>query len=208
MAVWSFCVNVFSGVNWEAELKVLLSIRGINWKLNLSYLLVEAGSFHGSILNKLCEAVQYYVSYVMDGETEAQSCGVSYLSNAVGNVDRTWSSRQCCLMCYWLLCAAPCLAGEPSLSKGRGFVSSLRKEMDLNVKGWESHCLPFYGSEHVILLCLPNKWNYKGNGSFGKKPQHCNPEHLFSTVFFPLVSFYNLHPKHEVTEFGRLGSVQ
>lgn len=41
-----------------------------------------------------------------------------------------------------------------------------------------------------------------------KKPQHCNPEHLFSTVFFPLVSFYNLHPKHEVTEFGRLGSVQ
>lgn len=41
-----------------------------------------------------------------------------------------------------------------------------------------------------------------------KKTQHCNPEHLFSTVFFPLVSFYNLHPKHEVTEFGRLGSVQ
>lgn len=57
----------------------------------------------------------------------------------------------------YVLLTAPCLAGESGLSKGRVFVSSLRKEMDLNVKGWESHCLPFYGSEHVMFLCLPNK---------------------------------------------------
>lgn len=174
MTVWSFCVNVFSGINWEAELKVQLSIWGITWKLSLSYLLVEAGSFHGNILNKLCEAVQCYVLYFMDGETEAQSYGVSYLSDAVGNVRRTWNPQTVLLMCHWLLCAAPCLAGESSLSKGRGFVSSLRKEMHLNVKGWESHCLPFYGSEHVMFLCLPNKWNYKGNGSFEKKTKN-NP---------------------------------
>lgn len=58
-----------------------------------------------------------------------------------------------------LLTAVYCsfLAGESSLSEGGGFVSSPRKEMDLNVKGWESHCLPFCGSEHVMFLCLLNK---------------------------------------------------
>lgn len=157
MDVWSFCVNVFSGVNWEAELKVQLSISGINSNLNLRYSLVEADSFHRNILNKLCKAVHYHVSYFIDGETEAQSYGFSYLSNAVGNVNRTWSLQTMLLMCYWLLCTAPCLAGESRLSKGGGFVSSSRKEMDLNVKGWESHCLPFCGSEHVMFLCLLNK---------------------------------------------------
>lgn len=152
MDVWSFCVNVFSGVNWEAELKVQLSISGINWKLDLRYSLVEAGS-----LNKLWKAFHCYISDFIDGETEAQSYGFSYLSDAVEDVNRTWSLQRVLLMCYWLLCTAPCLARESSLSEGGGFVSSPRKEMDLNVKGWESHCLPFCGSEHVVFLCLLNK---------------------------------------------------
>ena len=84
MDVQSFCKNLFSGVNWEVELKVQLNISGISWKLNLKYSLVKPVSFHSNILNKLCKAVQYYVSYFTDRETEAQSYWVPYLSNALG----------------------------------------------------------------------------------------------------------------------------